>query len=76
MKPWYEKSCYKNFVPKTKEEHWERIWDRFQETIERNGNDNSMGDYNYLIGRYLYESGNYDEKEFINAIKKYLKESE
>ena len=74
MKPWYERAEYKNLKPKTLNEFSRRVWDKFQETIERDGLDNSTGDHNYLIGRFIYENCGYDEKEFIKEIKKYLKE--
>ena len=53
-------------------EHWQRVWDKFQETIDREGFDNSMGDLNYLIGRYILEKTKYNEKEFTDTIEQYL----
>jgi len=74
MKKWYERAEYKNQKLETPEDNWQRVWDKFQETIDRKGWDNSTGDYNYLIGRYIYENGGYDQQEFINKIKQYLTE--
>jgi len=58
--------------PKAPWEDWQRVWDKFQETINQAGFDNSMGDYNYLIGRYIFERTDYDEAEFIKNIAKYV----
>jgi hypothetical protein len=78
MKPWYEKVQYKKFVPVTNEDKWQRLWDKFQETLDRDSLDNSMGDHNYLISRYILEQTNYvfDENKFIETIKEYIKEVE
>ncbi len=74
MKKWFERAEYKNKKLETPRDCWERVWDKFQETIERQEWDNSTGDYNYLIGRYIYENCGYDEKEFTNTIRRYLNE--
>lgn len=73
MKKWYERAEYKNDKLDTPEKCWQRVWDKFQETVERTGADNSTGDYNYLIGRFIYENG-YDQKQFTDTIKRYLRE--
>jgi len=49
-----------------------KVWEVFQKAIKKY--DNSMGDFNYLIGRYIYENGDYDEKEFAQKIRSYLRE--
>lgn len=54
-KEWYERKEYINFKPSTLEEWGQRVWDRFQEELDRRGYDNSMGDNNYLIGMILME---------------------
>lgn len=76
MKAWYERAAYKNRKLLTPEDHWDDVWSVFQETIERLGYDNSMGDANYLIGRYIYEKTKYNKEEFIANIKQYFKENE
>lgn len=58
--------------PKAPWEDWQRVWDKFQETIDRAGFDNSMGDWNYLLGRYIFENTAYNEEEFIHIISKYV----
>jgi len=37
--------------------------------------DNSTGNYNYYLGRYIFESNGFDAKHFEKAIKRYVKES-
>jgi hypothetical protein len=76
MKKRYDRAEYKNRKLLTPYDHWEDVWSVFQETIDRAGLDNSMGDSNYLIGRYIYEKTKYDKKEFIATIEQYLKENE
>jgi hypothetical protein len=73
-KEWYERSEYRKKKLLTPEDCWERVWNKFQEIIERSELDNSTGDYNYLIGRFIFESGSYDEEIFVKTIKRYLKE--
>lgn len=63
----------KKIKPKAPWEDWQRVWDKFQETINQEGFDNSMGDWNYLIGRYIFENTKYNEEEFTNTIGQYLK---
>ena len=53
-------------------ENGQRVWGAFQKALRPY--DNSMGSFNHLIGRWIYENGNYDEKEFVKKIKSYLKE--
>lgn len=48
------------------------VWKAFQKAL--GSLDNSMGTFNHLIGRFIYESGNYDEKKFIKVIKSYVKD--
>jgi len=52
---------------------WERVWKVFQDAIPY---DNSMGDFNYLIGRYICENAGYDENEFKAIIKSYVAEED
>ena len=54
-KEWYERKEYINFKPSTPEECGQRVWDKFQEELDRRGYDNSMGDNNYLIGMVIME---------------------
>jgi hypothetical protein len=54
-KAWYERKEYINFKPSTLEEWGQRVWDRFQEELDRRGYDNSMGDNNYLIGMVMMD---------------------
>jgi hypothetical protein len=68
MKKQKKRLFRKNMTP---QEGGEAIWELFCNTITY---DNSMGDYNNYIGRYIFESGYFDAKEFVKAIKKYMKE--
>lgn len=55
----------------TPQEGGEAVWELFQDTLKRR--DNSMGDYNNYIGRFIFESGSFDAKQFVKSIKKYMK---
>jgi len=57
-KKWYEREQYINFKPSTPEEWGRRVWNKFQEELDRRGYDNSMGDNNYLIGMILMDMVN------------------
>lgn len=54
-KNWYDKRDYVNFTPSTREEWGQRVWDKFNEMIERRELDNSMGDHNYIMGVVLMD---------------------
>lgn len=55
IEKWYEREDYINFNPCTPEQWGQRVWDKFQEELDRRGYDNSTGNYNYLIGMILME---------------------
>lgn len=52
-KKWYEKKKYINFTPSTPREWGQRVWDKFEEELDKRGYDNSVGNYNYLMGMIL-----------------------
>lgn len=71
-KKWYERKKYIHFKPSTLEEWGQRVWDKFQEELDRRGYNNSTCAYNYLIGVMLMEmvdSFKTTEQEAFDLIK-------